>query len=160
VRLTLYLTESNRRFAEPILSSHDSVEFRPHPQAAELRHEFASVDVLLMSYAFDAATIQYYRYSFATKCAIYMLSGRPILVLGPAAIEPVNYCIRGGWAAVVTERDEEALIGEIERLMDDSVYREGLARAAWDAGCLEHDQDKNAGRFAASLARLSGVDAR
>ncbi|HTE42456.1 MAG TPA: hypothetical protein VK629_16660 [Steroidobacteraceae bacterium] len=159
VRLTLFLTESNRRFAEPILSTLGSVEFRPHPHAADLRHEFGDVDVLLMSYAFDAATVQYYRYSFATKSAVYMLSGRPILVLGPAAIEPVNYCIRGGWAAVVTEPDEDALIRAIERLMDDPIYREQLGRAAWEAGCLEHDQDKNAGRFAASLARLSGVAA-
>jgi glycosyltransferase involved in cell wall biosynthesis len=155
VKLVLYLTDYYTRLVEPAVRDLKSVEIRPHPTAENLRAEFASMDVMTLAYAFDAATEQYYRYSFATKSVAYMLSGRPILVYGPPMIEPVSYCARGGWALVVGDKGEDAIVEAMERLMSEPKLREQLARSAWEAGCSEHDRERHAARFAASLSQLA-----
>lgn len=155
VKLVLYLTEYYARLVEPAMRMFKSVEVRPHPVPEQLRSEFAAMNVLVLAYAFDAASVQYYRYSFATKSVAYMLSGRPILVVGPATIEPVSYCARGGWAWVVNEPGEDAIAEAVETLRGDPALRERLARSAWEGGQNEHDRERHAARFAASLAQLA-----
>lgn len=154
-RLVLYLTDHYARMVAPAMAEFKVVEIREHPSATDLRAQFGSMDALVLAYAFDADSIQYYRYSFATKSVAYMLSGRPILVHGPLAIEPVNYCARGGWAMVVDEPSATAVAQAVEKLMSAPELRDGLARAAWEAGCREHDWERHAARFANSLSRLA-----
>jgi glycosyltransferase involved in cell wall biosynthesis len=154
VRLVLYLTKEYASAAGSALRSFRCVEIRPHPESAALRSELASVDALVLAYSFSEASVRYYRYSFATKIAAYMLSGRPILAYGPKAIEPIDYVARGGWALVVGEPDANALTAAIEKLMSDAGLRETLAKTAWETGVHEHDRDRHADRFADSLLRL------
>lgn len=154
-KLVLYLTDYYARMVAPAMAGLKVVEIREHPSSAELRERFGSMDALVLAYAFDDDSIHYYRYSFATKSVAYMLSGRPILVHGPLTIEPVNYCARGGWAMVVSEPSTTAVAQAVEKLMSAPELRDGLARAAWDAGCREHDCERHAARFATSLTRLA-----
>ena len=102
IKLILYLTESYASRVKPHMADFSFVEFRPHPNFSNLRAELASVDALLLAYGTDAKTINYYRYSFATKIVPYMMSGRAIFVYGPVEIEPVAYAKRDSWAKVCT----------------------------------------------------------
>lgn len=158
VRLVLYLTKEYASAAGSALRSFRCVEIRPHPESAALRSELSSVDALVLAYSFSEASVRYYRYSFATKIAAYMLSGRPILAYGPKAIEPVAYVLRGGWALVVDEPDASTLTAAIEKLMSNAGLRETLAKSAWETGVHEHDRDHHAACFADSLLRLRKAD--
>ena len=109
----------------------------------------------MLAFGFDKQTINYYRYSFATKIVPYMLSGRPIFVYGPDEIEPVRYAIKGGWASVVREHDSKLLINTINKLISDKDERDNLAKRAWVAGVAEHDLYSNVNRFKNSLSKIS-----
>ncbi len=155
IKLVLYLTAAYASYVKDKLGDFRCVEILPHPDFSLLRQELSKADLLVLAFGFDEQTINYYRYSFATKIVPYMLSGRAILVYGPDTIEPVRYAIQGDWAYVVSEKDDKLLLDSINTLMDDREMRENLASKAWNAGVSEHDLNKNALRFSRSLAELS-----
>jgi glycosyltransferase involved in cell wall biosynthesis len=150
VRLVLYLTEQYERAVAPFLRQFTCVEFRRHPDLSSLRAELLSMDALILAYAFDHESEQYYRYSFATKIVAYMLSGRPILAHGPKHIEPIAYAVRTG-ALLLEEPDDKKLAAAIERFIADEDLRNRMARTAWETGRREHDRDAQAARFVGSL---------
>jgi hypothetical protein len=155
VRLVLYLTPQYEQAARAALGAYRSVEYRRHPEASALRAELLTMDALVLSYGFDTDSIRYYKYSFATKMAAYMLSGRPILAHGPMAMEPIAYAVRDGWAHLVDEPAGPRAEAAYEAFIDDERVRQRLARTAWDAGVKEHDREAQAARFAASLRRAA-----
>jgi hypothetical protein len=154
-RLVLYLTGHYESRARAALSGFRNVEYAPHPDSHSLRAVLNDADMLVLAYGFDQHSIQYYRYSFATKVVPYMLSGRCILAYGPAEIEPISYLKRGGWAKTVCRPGAAGLAGEIGRLMRAPHERETCARAAYTAGLEEHDLESNAERFATALGDVA-----
>lgn len=156
IELVLYLTEYYEQRAKSELLGFEQVKFRRHPESSHLRPALVDSDLLVLAYGFDASTIGYYRYSFATKTVPYMLSGRCILAYGPAEIEPISYLERGGWAYVVSEESVATLEEAILKLMDNPDLRNRIARNAYDAGLDEHDLSVHASRFHASLAEVAG----
>ena len=157
VKLILYLTPVYTQSVKSSLGSFRCVEIKLHPDFSSLRNELLKADLLVLAFGFDEQTINYYRYSFATKIVPYMLSGRPILVYGPDEIEPVKYAIKGGWASIVREHDVELLFNTIKKLISDKNERESLAKRAWMAGIAEHDLHSNANRFKSSLSNISKI---
>jgi hypothetical protein len=155
IRLALYLTPSYIDSVKSTFSHFKCVEILPHPDFSLLRNELSKADLLLLAYGFDDQTINYYRYSFATKIVPYMLSGRAILVYGPKEIEPVRYAADGGWASVLTIQNQDVLIDTITVLMRDKEKRDMLSDKAWTAGVTEHDLDLNARRFKSSMTKIS-----
>ena len=157
IKLILYLTPVYAQSIKFSLGSFRCVEIKSHPDFSSLRNELLKADLLVLAFGFDEQTINYYRYSFATKIVPYMLSGRPILVYGPDEIEPVKYAIKGGWASIVREHDVELLFNTIKKLISDKNERESLAKRAWIAGIAEHDLHSNANRFKSSLSNISKI---
>lgn len=158
IRLVLYLTEQYERMVAKEFAAFPQVEILRHPDFAGLRKILDEADLLVLAYGFDERTVRYYRYSFATKVVPYMLSGRCILVYGPDVIEPVAYARRGGWSATVNEPGVQGLMDTIGMLAASPRERERLARAAYDAGCREHDLVENSARFARSLSVAASKD--
>ncbi len=156
IRLVLYVTEEYERLWARELARYASIEIRRHPSFAQLRDALGEADMLVLAYGFDERTVNYYRYSFATKMVPYMLSGRCILVYGPASIEPVAYAKRGAWATVVDSQGIETLAHRIRELADNDAQRSQLAEAAYAAGLQEHDLTLNAERFRRSLLAVAG----
>lgn len=159
IRLVLYLTDQYKRLWAQELAKYACIEVRRHPSFDQLADVLAEADLLVLAYGFDERTINYYRYSFATKIVPYMLSGTCILAYGPTAIEPIAYARRGGWAAVVDERDVDALADRIAVLVGDADQCARLAAAAYEAGLAEHDLTRNAKRFRDSLLTLAALPA-
>lgn len=157
VRLVLYLTEQYERQWAAELAKYPCIEIRRHPSLAELGEALGEADMLVLAYGFDERTINYYRYSFATKIVPYMLSGRCIIAYGPKAIEPIAYASEGGWAAVVDEPNVPALAARIRALADAPGERDRLSAVAYHAGLEEHDLKRNAKRFTRSLLALASL---
>lgn len=159
IRLILYLTDQYKQQWAEELAKYVCIEVRRHPDFAQLADALAGADLLVLAYGFDEHTINYYRYSFATKIVPYMLSGTCILAYGPPTIEPIAYARRGGWAAVVDERDVDALTDRIAALVGDANQRARLAVAAHEAALDEHDLIRNTKRFRDSLLTLAALPA-
>lgn len=155
IRLVLYLTEQYEIKWATEFAKYNCIVVRRHPAFDQLADALASADLLVLAYGFDDRTINYYRYSFATKIVPYMLSGTSILVYGPSEIEPVEYAFRGGWATVITEKNTDILAGRIADLVAGKEERKRLAAAAYIAAVGQHDLDANAHRFRKSLHALA-----
>ena len=154
IKLILYLTESYASLVKPHMADFSFVEFRPHPNFSNLRTELASVDALLLAYGTDAETINYYRYSFATKIVPYMMSGRAIFVYGPVEIEPVAYAKRDSWAKVCSSEQSNDIDESLKTFIKNFDERMIMAEKAWHEGCNEHNLKFNANRFSESLLSI------
>lgn len=155
VQLVLYLTEYYESRARKVFGNYRHVRYEPHPEFANLRSVLNNADLLVLAYGFDEPSIQYYRYSFATKVVPYMLSGRCILAYGPAVIEPIGYLSRGGWGHIVSQPGAENLAESIKELMLNQKMREEYAWSAYNAGLAEHDLEENSARFMAVLCDVA-----
>jgi len=152
VELRLYLTDYYRNRVGDRFAEFRHVVIHPHPDAHGLRAALAGADALILAYAFDRLTTDYYRYSFPTKLVPYMLSGSPIIAYGPPGIFPIDYVSQGGWASVTKEPSVDQLAADIAELIRDPRRRTKLALLAHEAAFSEHDQAVVAPRFAEVLA--------
>ena len=155
IKLFIYVTPSYAESVKSSLGKSKCVKIKNHPNFSSLRKELLKADLLLLAFGFDKQTINYYRYSFATKIVPYMLSGRPILVYGPEEIEPVKYAVENGWALVVSHRSEDLVLNAIYKLIGNNGMRESLAKKAWEKGAMEHDLSLNAKRFKLSMTNIA-----
>ena len=152
--LVLYLTEFYEQRARAAFAEFESIEYVRHPDAAGLRSVLQAADVLVLAYGFDRQTVEYYRYSFATKVVPYMLSGRCILAYGPATIEPIAYVMRGGWGETVPEQDVSRLEAAIIGLIEAPGKCERLARTAFESGRNEHDLATSSANFLREMVEV------
>ena len=102
-----------------------------HPiDYSELARKFASVDLLVIPFDFDEKSIAFLRFSFSTKIPEYMISGTPVLVYADRQTALVKYALKGEWAYVVTDNNQETLKKSIREIYLDSSLRRQLAERA------------------------------
>lgn len=118
------------------------VRWLPLPSHEALPEVLAQADVLLLPEAFSVGERRL-GLALSTKCHLYMLSGRPILVYGPAYAGTVEYAREGGWARVVQDRDTQQLAGAITELLAGRGMTEMRAAAQ---RCIAANHDLAAGR--------------
>jgi glycosyltransferase involved in cell wall biosynthesis len=122
----------------------------------------AAADALVLPLNFDAATVEFIRYSMPTKVPAYMASGTPILVYGPAGVAQVDYAARENWGVVVSQRAPDALDSALRRVLTDAELRESLHRRAQALAAEHHDAARVRTRFQDALkatARASAAPA-
>lgn len=127
------------------------VEFRPLPTHDELPRTLASASVLFLPESFSVAP-ELIEYAISSKAHLYMMSGRPILVYGPAHSGTVEYAVAGGWALVVTERNPDTLKDSLWKLVHDRALKADLKRKAEDCGRNNHDLTAGREQFRKLLA--------
>jgi glycosyltransferase involved in cell wall biosynthesis len=96
----------------------------------ELPAKLAAADALVLPVNFDAHSLDFARYSMPGKLTEYLMSGRPILAYGPAEAAPIEYALREGFAAVVTDRHQRALTIAIDELSASAELRQRLGSTA------------------------------
>ena len=62
-----------------------------------------------------------------TKAPEYMMSGTPVIILGPAETALVKDAQRGNWAKVITENSVDVLAAAIKTLTADENLRKEIA---------------------------------
>ena len=159
IELLLCVTEFYENRARKIFNNYRNIRYKRHPDFENLRSVLNNASVMVLAYGFDERSVQYYRYSFATKVVPYMLSGRCILAYGPPVIAPIDYLRRGGWGHVVSQPGVQNLAASIKELMLNPMKREEYARIAYTAGLSEHDLEENSVRFMDLLRRVANVGA-
>jgi hypothetical protein len=93
---------------------------RPSLTDREVPSYFRGADILLLAEGFDRRSRRDIRLSLSSKCHLYMMSQRPILVYGPPDSGTVHYARKRGWAHVVDEPSSQALVAALEALATDS----------------------------------------
>ena len=132
------------------LRSAPEVTFLPLPSHEALPSVLAEADVLFLpeSFSVEPGMIEL---SISTKCHLYMMSGRPILVYGPPFSGTIDYALNEGWAAVVCERNPIQLRATLARLLTDSPRVEELSRRASAVVARNHDMASSRTAFLETL---------
>jgi hypothetical protein len=111
-RIRVFCTSVPVETPEGLLNS-ESVEFLPLPVHDKLPQALAGCDILFLPESFDTAYRRAIELSLSSKCHLYMMSGRPILVYGPPWSGTVDYAKRFGWGVVVDRQDDQELLHAI-----------------------------------------------
>lgn len=150
IAFDLYLAEVYRRKWWSKLTKFESVRLLPHPTTfPDVINKMTGSRFLLMAYNFDEVTINYYRFSFATKVLAYMASKRPIIAYGPPDIEPINFLSRNKFAEVVAQRGVDNVIEAIEKTKLPT--SENKTSAAFNYVIENHELIEQSKRFAIQL---------
>jgi glycosyltransferase involved in cell wall biosynthesis len=102
------------------------VQHKPLVPYSELPRVFAEADFLYLPYDFSKESIKFIKYSMPTKAPEYMMSGTPVIILGPAETALVKDAQRGNWAKVITENSVDALAAAIKTLIEDESLRKQI----------------------------------
>jgi glycosyltransferase involved in cell wall biosynthesis len=119
------------------------VKFAPLPTHEGLPTVLAAATALLLPESFNEAR-QAIEYSISSKVHLYLMSGRPVLVYGPAHSGTVGYAVRGGWGLVVAERSAAKLKKALTEILFGSERVRQLRRNG-DA-CIQRNHELAAGR--------------
>jgi glycosyltransferase involved in cell wall biosynthesis len=115
---------------EKLVEFNNHVKWLKPIEYEELPKKFSSVDLLILPEDFDAASIEFLKYSIQTKVPEYMISGTPILVFADKRTALAKYAINEGWAYIVSENDETILALALEELYSNLDLRKRLAERA------------------------------
>ncbi len=107
IKINIYCTGIPKNIPIEIISSLE-VKFHNLPSHNDLPCVLNSASILFLTESFSVRPEEI-EYAISSKAHLYMMSSKPIIVYGPAYSGSVDYAIKGGWAQVVTKRDENLL---------------------------------------------------
>jgi glycosyltransferase involved in cell wall biosynthesis len=99
------------------LRTSPNVEFLPLPSHSELPGVLRTCDILFLPESFDESYRGAIELSLSSKCPLYMMSGRPVLVYAPSWSGSMYYAKEFKWGVTVEERANGALAHALERLL-------------------------------------------
>jgi len=136
------------REASGALRAAPEVRFLPLPPHDALPDVLCGADVLFLPEAFSVGE-ERLGLALSTKCHLYMMAGRPILVYGPPHAGTVEYARKEGWGLVVDERSVERLADGLRRLLLEPAAGDALTRRATRCFIRNHDVGGARRRFEA-----------
>lgn len=126
------------------------ISFMPLPSHDDLPKYLASASILFLPESFSVAP-EMIDYAISSKAHLYMMSGKPILVYGPAYSGTVEYAVESGWAYVIDKKNINILKESLLRLFNDKDLIEALRLNASVCVRKNHDILVNQERFRALL---------
>lgn len=145
VEVAVHCTGIPREMPEEVRSAPE-VRFLPLPGHDDLPAVLRGADVLFLpeSFSVDEARLGL---AISTKCHLYMMAGRPILVYGPEYGGTMAYAREGGWGLLVEERDPLRLAAGLRTLLAGGPAVEALHERARACFMKNHDQSAARERF-------------
>lgn len=132
------------------LSEVSEISFMPLPSHDDLPKYLASASILFLPESFSVAP-EMIDYAISSKAHLYMMSGKPILVYGPAYSGTVEYAVESGWAYVIDKKNINILKESLLKLFNDKDLIEALRLNASVCVRKNHDILVNQERFRALL---------
>jgi len=124
----------------------------PHEKVPDL---FPMFDILLLPLDFTVAGLKFARLSIPTKATEYMLTGVPILVFAPEVTAVSRFFRQNICGHCLTENNPEAILNSLERLTNDSEYRNLLGQNAIKIALQKFDAEKVRLRFRETLTKAA-----
>jgi hypothetical protein len=119
------------------------------------RQWLEEADLLVAAYNDDEETRRYLRYSFANKVPELLASGRPVLAIGPEAIETVAFLKEVGGAVVTRGRTDSELEAAIAPLIAEPESRQALVRRAREVVAKHFGKETNKAALRHSLVEAA-----
>jgi glycosyltransferase involved in cell wall biosynthesis len=141
ISITAYAPFVPREAAEPLRAA-SCLTVKPAVPDAQVPAVLAGADLLFLPESFDPKISEYTKLSVSTKAHLYMMSGKPSLVYGPAGIGTVEYARRHGWGHVVDREGAAPLGVALEELLtgprrrEEYVERARAVAAAYHSGSV------------------------
>lgn len=126
-KIQVYCTSVPVGIPEKLLNN-ENIEFLSLPSHVDLPQSLANCDVLFLPESFNLAFKSAIELSLSTKCHLYMMSCRPILVYGPEWSGTVNYAKRFGWGVVVDTRNNQAIVDGIIKCLSDELSKRSICK--------------------------------
>lgn len=157
VRLYIYTRPSQdlaeRIKASPNLSS--KIVISDWLSEDKLLSELKNMDILFLPFSFRSNQRDIVSTSMPAKIAIYLASGRPILVFAPAHSSLAKYANTYGLAEVVSHPDENALAEGIRHIISSESYGRQLSENALKTFALNHNISKQRQEFKDTIFSLA-----
>ena len=106
--------------------------------ASEIADIYADADILLHVESFDKKSIASTKYSFSTKIPEYLSAGKCVLAVGPSEVASLGYLSECACAV----SDTLALSSALERLINDSEYRESVRKSCEERYEIDFSEEK------------------
>jgi len=137
------------------VNNYSCVQHKPLVPYSELPKVFAEADFLYLPYDFSKESIKFIKYSMPTKAPEYMMSGTPVIILGPAETALVKDAQRGNWAKVITENSVDALAAAIKTLLEDENLRKKIAGNAVRIAEINYNAVKIRNEFENTISSIA-----
>lgn len=154
VRIVVFASHVPPEAAER-LNSRPRIELRAGLADEAVPAALKEADVVFLPESFHPKWRQYMRYSISSKAHIYMMSGRPALVYGPAGIGVVEYARSDNWAELVDERSPAQLACMLATLLTDQTKVARLVARARAVALRNHDARQVREQFRLALVRCA-----
>lgn len=113
-------------------------------------------DVVLYIDSFDTFTRRYFRLSFSGKIPICLAIGRPIITIGPAALNSVRFLKSCALGPVITSPRIDHMRNAIEQIiLWNQTKRKETGLRAWEIANSHHSSDQQSRRLQGVLLRCA-----
>jgi glycosyltransferase involved in cell wall biosynthesis len=109
-----------------------STRYTPYLPPHLEKQTVAEASLLVLPLTFDPQGAKQQAMSFSAKLPVYLSSGAPVLIYGPAENATVKFCLEQGVARVVSSPDPEQLLEAVRDLVANPAAQCAKARADWD----------------------------
>ncbi|WP_321413322.1 hypothetical protein [uncultured Desulfobacter sp.] len=154
IELVLNTQDSFLSVAEAYAYRFDGVIAQGYGTLSGYRSLLRHSDILIIARNFDEKSKAYTQYSFQNKLPEYMISGTPILCVGPEWENSVQFLKKHSAAKIVTESSVSAVICAIKELCQNRNTRDALADTAREVVSDYFNIRKIRKKFAEDLVAL------
>lgn len=133
------------------------ISFHAPIKSCELQSVLPSYDAVLLLSSFEESHKRLASTSQASKIADYLSSAIPIVSVGPAYAQNVQYIEENGLGVCVKEKSSHALVSELDRLASDSQRRSTLGQSAFRFGQKHHDRQINSRILWRAIKQTAGL---
>ncbi len=99
-------TAEDRAWILDNIKNVEALNYKGRLEYSEVKKTMEQSDVLLHVEAFDAESIEGVKYSFSTKIADSLSSGKPLLAYGPKNVASIDFLLRNQCAMCATSKSE------------------------------------------------------
>jgi glycosyltransferase involved in cell wall biosynthesis len=134
---------------------HPDIVIHPWVGQSELAEVLRQADILFLPFSFSPSERHTVVTAFPSKTADYLVSGTPILILGPEYSSLAVYAAQEGFAEILTKPDADLLALAIRRIALDAHRREELRARASHVFATYHDIVQQRTQFSRMLSLVA-----
>ncbi|MEN8136794.1 MAG: hypothetical protein ABFS18_14870 [Thermodesulfobacteriota bacterium] len=153
--LVLNVQDCYLSFARRIAGKYEGIKVQGYLPTQAYRHLLQQTDLLVLARNFDKKSKAYTEYSFQNKLPEYMVSGTPILCIGPSWENSVQFLQNHSAGKVVTDANPEKIGAAIKELNSNAQKGRQYAEHARQIALSEFDIHRIRNNFIDHMCKLT-----
>lgn len=125
-----------------------NISYKGGVYGTDLENVMKASDILLHVESDDLYSKSLTKLSVSTKIPEYLISGRPILGIGPKDVASMRLLADNNIGEVISTDDvEEVMLHKLIKILSDSTYRRVLGKVGYDYAVNNFDNEKNTKKY-------------